>query len=53
MQFYHVCVEMDLGNTGNSIYTVDELEVIWPKDLSNKRGYRIENVGLKAFMPRA
>lgn len=33
-QFYQYLVEMDLGSTGNSVYSVDEFEVTWPKDWS-------------------
>ena len=44
---------MDLGNTGNSIYSIDEFEVIWPKDLEDKKLFKIEHVGFKTFMPRS
>jgi hypothetical protein len=41
---------MDLGNTGHSTWTVNELEVTWPIDSSREDLYSIKYHNLKWIM---
>jgi hypothetical protein len=43
---------MDLGSTGNSCYTVDEIECTWPKDPKKVNNYKIHYYNMKFFIPK-
>lgn len=49
---YSMCNEFSLGNKGDkqAIFSFHEFRVTWPKNLYNKKGYKIEFVGMRLVL---
>ena len=52
LQYYQLCIESSLGETGHSIYQIKEYEFIWPKDKKQLKNYQVHLRGMQIFKPK-